>query len=399
MFECMIDKLFKKVEDLDKKLPKGIGSLELYFEFIETVKRYVLYGASSGGLKTKRLIEDLGGEVVAFVDGDSKKWGTEVEKVKVYSPSNLKRLLKHEKAKLMISSSYYPEIIGFLKDVGLLPFVDWVISPVVLGIGNPKWSFKVVSVFVGFFNEDYVGRPFYERCLLNKDKIVKVMQMIEDIESIESFLSVLKFRALCFVGSQPLLANYQQYICPAFNWKEDIIVDGGAYTGDTIEFFINNISFAKIYAFEPDEINFEVLRHKFSSNKKVVPVNCALWSNCGELDFVSLLGSGSHIEKGLPESLGSKVKLKAVSLDSFFLNGNIDVPTFIKLDVEGAEREALLGAEKIIKNFKPKLAVCVYHLSDDLWAIPLLVKDLNPSYKFFFGHHSSCLFESVLYAL
>jgi hypothetical protein len=72
-------------------------------------------------------------------------------------------------------------------------------------------------------------------------------------------------------------------------------------------------------------------------------------------------------------------------------------PTMIKMDIEGAERDALRGAENLIRRMKPDLAVCVYHYVSDYWEIPLLLAEFNPGYAFYLRAHSSCTMETVLY--
>lgn len=73
--------------------------------------------------------------------------------------------------------------------------------------------------------------------------------------------------------------------------------------------------------------------------------------------------------------------------------------TFIKMDIEGAEYEALLGARKTILKYKPKLAICVYHKAEDIWKLPGLIHQFNPEYVFYFRHYSFADNETVLYAL
>jgi FkbM family methyltransferase len=73
--------------------------------------------------------------------------------------------------------------------------------------------------------------------------------------------------------------------------------------------------------------------------------------------------------------------------------------SFIKMDIEGAEMSAIYGAEKTIKRCKPKLAICIYHSAEDLWRIPLYIKDMIPEYDIFIRHHTNMLIETVCYAI
>ena len=88
----------------------------------------------------------------------------------------------------------------------------------------------------------------------------------------------------------------------------------------------------------------------------------------------------------------------STSLDNYVSSNSITKVDFIKMDIEGAETDAIIGAKKILKKYKPKLAISIYHKPDDFWSIPLLIKDINTDYKFMFAHHSPIQWESVIYA-
>lgn len=88
---------------------------------------------------------------------------------------------------------------------------------------------------------------------------------------------------------------------------------------------------------------------------------------------------------------------KSVCIDDFVISNNIEKIDFIKLDIEGAELDALNGAKKTITKYKPKLAVCLYHQNCDFYNIPLYLKELAPEYKFYFDHFSLNNWSSVLF--
>ncbi|QHI72056.1 FkbM family methyltransferase [Aminipila terrae] len=119
--------------------------------------------------------------------------------------------------------------------------------------------------------------------------------------------------------------------------------------------------------------------------------NNAVWNKNDILYFLEAGTMGSTIN-----NLGN-VKVQAVNLDSV-LEEKEDI-SFIKMDVEGAELEALEGAKNTIQQFKPKLAICVYHKVEHHWEIPLYIKNLNPKYKIFMRHHNLMGIETVCYAV
>lgn len=75
------------------------------------------------------------------------------------------------------------------------------------------------------------------------------------------------------------------------------------------------------------------------------------------------------------------------------------IPTYIKMDIEGAETEAIIGAERTIRNYKPKLAICLYHKAEDIFMIPLLIHKINSSYRMYIRHYSDCKTDTLLYAV
>lgn len=87
-------------------------------------------------------------------------------------------------------------------------------------------------------------------------------------------------------------------------------------------------------------------------------------------------------------------EVRTVTLDEVLPEGF----TFLKADIEGYEYKMLLGAGKTIAKCKPRLAICIYHSSTDIYSIPLLVKKLCPEYKLMVRHHSLNISDTLLYA-
>lgn len=117
------------------------------------------------------------------------------------------------------------------------------------------------------------------------------------------------------------------------------------------------------------------------------------WNEDGDLKFSNLQNSSRIIEGGDEEKGCSLVPV--CSIDSELQGKHI---TFIKMDIEGAEMKALKGAEKTIRDLKPKLAISVYHKLEDMVNIMAYLSKLNPEYKFQLRHYSGCQWETVLYA-
>jgi hypothetical protein len=74
-------------------------------------------------------------------------------------------------------------------------------------------------------------------------------------------------------------------------------------------------------------------------------------------------------------------------------------PTVVKMDIEGAEHAALLGAARSIQTHRPGLAICLYHEPAHLWEIPFLIQSWNLSYRMYLRSHCYSGFDLVLYAI
>lgn len=175
--------------------------------------------------------------------------------------------------------------------------------------------------------------------------------------------------------------------------KDEIFIDGGCLDGASSIGFIDwcENRYRKVYAFEPDLKNYqkcvEVLQEKCEDKFEVIQQG--MWKEESELHFTSLGNGGSSLDED-----GEDV-IQVTSIDKAIH----DKVSFIKMDIEGAEYNALLGAQETIKKYKPKLAICIYHKPEDMWEIPMLILKINPEYKFYVRHYSISKSETVLYAI
>ena len=176
--------------------------------------------------------------------------------------------------------------------------------------------------------------------------------------------------------------------------KEEVFVDGGAYDGDSIKKFMNvtKRSFKKIYAYEPDTKLYNKVKAYVASlgDKRIRLDKIALGGRNGTVRFTNDATTGSRA------SHKGNTRITVRTLDDILVTKKV---TFIKLDIEGAEWAVLHGAKKIIRANRPKLAICVYHKTEDLWRIALLLKKYVPSYSFVLRHYGKFLYDTILYAI
>lgn len=229
----------------------------------------------------------------------------------------------------------------------------------------------------------------------NIDRIKSVRSLFADAPSRSLFDRLIAFRLTCDLRLLPMPDTPLYYFSATTPRPGDLIIDGGAYTGDCARSFVaftGNRS--KVYSFEPDMANFMALRHsvqKAGMADRIEPVPMALWR---EETFVSLSGQGSSA----CVHDNAEQQVRATTLDLFCSKRRI-TPTFIKMDLEGAEQEALHGGQNTIASCRPRLALSVYHRPEDLWEIPLLVSRIRPDSRFSLVRHSGpeALAEVVLY--
>jgi len=182
---------------------------------------------------------------------------------------------------------------------------------------------------------------------------------------------------------------------------DEVFVDGGAFIGDTAESFITKVGdYSRVYAFEPDSINYEQARRRLSKYPRVDLIAKGLFNSEKELTFYhnTEASSGSSFMFG---AISHEFQTTPVtSLDVFFEGKqNNELPTFIKLDIEGAEKQALIGAKGILARVKPKLAISVYHKPEDIYELPKTILNARCDYRFALRQHEYSCYETILYAV
>jgi FkbM family methyltransferase len=256
---------------------------------------------------------------------------------------------------------------------------------------------------------DYFASDLGERFWLTRralyteheEEIEAVAHLFADQTSRDLFHAIIHFRRSGDYSLLPEPDTQRQYF-PAdlFDWKNPLrLIDCGAYTGDTLNSFLNaGYHFEAVAAFEPDEENFRKLSSYVSQNQESFPqvtlFPCGVYSVTTQLIFEAGAGEASKISKR-----GANV-IQCTSLDECIPTFS---PSLIKMDIEGAEMEAILGARQLIKAFQPGLAISIYHAPAHLWQIPLCIQQLAKEYNIRFTYHlrahaQNC-FETIFYAI
>ena len=182
--------------------------------------------------------------------------------------------------------------------------------------------------------------------------------------------------------------------------RGDVVIDGGGCWGETALYFAHLVGEeGKVFSFEFLPFNLSVMRRNLQKNVnlsgRVRVVEAALWEKSGLMTGYNENGPGSSVE--LSSRRGGQVP--TMSIDTLVQESALDRVNFIKMDIEGAELQALRGAEGTLRTFRPKLAICAYHRPDDLITILPYLQSLDLGYRFTLGHYSIHGEETVLFAV
>lgn len=181
--------------------------------------------------------------------------------------------------------------------------------------------------------------------------------------------------------------------------EREVFIDAGGFDGKTSKLFIKwcNNHYRKIYVLEPEDKNIKLCEENLSDcvkdNFTIIPFG--LWDKKCRLNFIENANGISHISENSDVLRPNSTYIPVDTLDQLV----DDEVTFIKMDIEGAEYEAIKGAEKTIKRYHPKLAISIYHKIEDIWKLPKLIMDICPDYKLYLRHYSITQAETVLYAI
>lgn len=199
---------------------------------------------------------------------------------------------------------------------------------------------------------------------------------------------------------QKMFGNYNKMYHKTQYFDKDIVtlsnderyIDCGAFNGDSIVEFYNAVSgkYDKIIAYEMDDVNLVALQENINSYNvhdcKII--GCGVGEKHEIIKGTKGMNSTSYLGHGIDD-------VEVVSIDDT-VDGKV---TFIKMDIEGFELQALKGAKNTIIDNKPKLAICMYHKFEDLWEIPQYILSIVPEYKLYFRNYHNSASECILYAL
>ena len=207
-----------------------------------------------------------------------------------------------------------------------------------------------------------------------------------------------------YAAGDYILDRIETWILEGYSYQDvcraqpgDYVIDGGAYTGNTALYFESLVGEeGKVFSFEPAPQTYAQLKKNITNSgfKNIISIQEGLADTKKVCRF--------NVKKNRAASSISDegaIEVQINTIDEFVKEQKIEHIDFIKMDIEGAELAALEGARKTITKHQPKLAICVYHMADDIITVPEKILSINPQYTFYLKHNCPTYSELVLFAV
>lgn len=349
-------------------------------------KNIVLYGAGVSSIWFFEIIKDIFGYAPSLVLDKRFEKPSLFHDVPARSPDEFNVDDTEAKQSVVVICHGNPVVAGEMTHVATkLGYTDIIHLRDIYPIHNP------------FSQPDYAFDEGIDFFLKRKRDILLAFELMEDSMSQEVFLAYLSTHMLRKPEIVPSRPEHEQYFPSdiVLNKGYRSFVNIGSYDGDVVRsLHANKGKVDEIVCLEADPDIFKRLHTYLESASgllasNVVALPCAAYSDERVVNYTSATGLGSRISEH------GSLKVQAISLDHVLPNL---APTMISMDIEGAEPEALKGAERLIATHSPDLAICVYHSPEHVWQIPLYLASLDLGYRFYLRNYTSFCTETVLYA-
>ena len=319
----------------------------------------VVYGMGNGADKLIERFKKYDVEIADFFASDGFVRGHSFHGYKVLSFSEIKE--KYSDFVIVLSfASNKKDVVDMLLEI------------------DEKYDMYIPDMPIAN-TEEYFDREFYNS---HYTELCEAMDILADEKSRQLFCDVVKYK----------LSGRMKYLMSSVSSKDELYglfacegirraVDVGAYNGDTAreaKRYFKNLE--KIYCIEPDTRNFKKLVKYSEAESEIsaIPINAAAWSSTEPGEILDSGNRNSTIS-ATPSYEHKTKTVNLITIDSL-TDEKID---YIKYDVEGAEREALVGSEQIIERYKPALLVSVYHRSRDIFELPLALARCYGGYRLY----------------
>ncbi len=354
-------------------------------ERLNTVGRAYVFGAGRLGQLVADGLKARGWQTEAMLENNQSKWSTDGETPIVGVSPELDRTLP-----VIIGTTRFAFTLG--RQLSQEGFTQILPYPVLTLIDATVFPPEIPYI------------ELYGDLAENKHKYLFEYLNYHDDRSRDVLDTLLKYRITLDAEviqkvAEPEVSQYFDADYMPLSQSE-VFVDAGGFDGMTTKLFIENASgkYQGIYYFEPDRELLELSKRNLADFDRIDYVPAGAFSYDGSVEFVTTGTTNGAISIGErdPASPDERVvKIAVRRIDSIATIA----PTIIKMDIEGAEGEALRGAEATIKAHAPRLAIAAYHKGADLWQLSELIRTLNPHYKIGLRHYTESGLETVIYAV
>jgi FkbM family methyltransferase len=347
----------------------------------------VLFGARKLGRKTLVGLRQAGIEPLAFADNNPELWNTWIDGVQVFSPTDAA-------AKFGRTATFVITIWGRGSTDPMKRRIEEL----------QAHGCKVVVPFVPLFwkHAEYFlphnAMDLPHRTIEEAGDILKCFQILEDEASRRELLNQVTWRVTGDFDALSDPVSDEIYFPHEIGRTEvpEVFVDCGAYDGDTVLRFLarNECDVEKIFAFEPDPSNLAALHRTIKSLPAEIRdrIQVSAYATGAREEVVRFSATGT-----LGASVGNgDLEVQCVCLDRVVGEAN---PTYIKMDIEAAEPDAIAGAHNLLRRCSPVLAACAYHVYNHAWRIPLVIYDINPGLAILLRQHIQLVEDLVCYAV
>jgi FkbM family methyltransferase len=345
-------------------------------------RRIVIFGAGRLGRSILHGIAGTDLDAVSFADNNHRAWGTIADGLPVVSPQDAAN--EHSQDAVFVVAIWHPSQLPLMSAL-----LDQLRTLGCRAVAFPLLFWRHPSTFLPYFFWDLPAN-----ILQHGEDIAAAFELLCDDSSRQSYADQLQLRLRSdfdCVGA-PLASD--QYFPGLFSLSSDeCFVDCGSYTGDTIQSFISQTDncFRKVIAFEADPAVSGGLQTFINDiGIRAALHNTVVGAHNGVVHFAGDGIGGGRI------TAASGCEVPCVCLDNALSRERV---TFIKMDIEGAELQALEGAHRIIRRDRPVLAVCGYHKPDHLWRVLASLRNLAPDSALFVRSHCADGLDTVCYAV
>jgi FkbM family methyltransferase len=357
-----------------------------YIQKLFQGRKIIVYGAGESFHYFKEIVIRQYGYIPSVVLDRKFSAGDTFEGIPAFSPLEYQPSAEEQENGLVVvclgKQTYFDEVIHVLRQMGFRHIISLMD---IYEIHNP---FCLPSEL------ETMGFQYY---INQRERIESCLDILGDDESRDIFIRCMQTHLQRKPVMIPMCNRDEQYTPKGIRLSRGYsrFIYCGVSVGEMARVFSRVGKVDEMACFEPDPNQFRLTAEYLSAHheriaRRVTAIPCAVYSHDAIRPFTySDTSFGSRIlESGID-------RIQCVSIDNVLPGFN---PTFICMDIEGAEIEALKGAEKTIKTSCPDMGICVYHSPSHLWEIPLYLYNLGVGYRFYLRNYTGLTGETVLYA-